>query len=78
MKTAISIPDTVFKRADRVAHSMGMSRSELDTRAVESFVDLHDVAKARRALDELYSEESSELDPVLAALQAESLSKVEW
>lgn len=38
MKTAISIPDDVFAQAERVAKRLGLSRSELFTKAVQAFV----------------------------------------
>ena len=37
MKTAVSIPDTVFKSAERLAERLGVSRSELYARAVEAY-----------------------------------------
>lgn len=38
MKTAISIPDDVFERAERTAARLGWSRSQLYTRAVAAFL----------------------------------------
>lgn len=38
MKTAISIPDEVFAEAERVARRLGMSRSELFTKAVQAYL----------------------------------------
>jgi metal-responsive CopG/Arc/MetJ family transcriptional regulator len=38
MKTAISIPDDVFAQAERVAKRLGLSRSELFTKAVQAYV----------------------------------------
>jgi predicted DNA-binding protein len=39
MKTAVSMPDKTFKRAEDAAKLLGMSRSELVSRAVERYVD---------------------------------------
>jgi hypothetical protein len=39
MKTAISVPDDVFEQAERAAKRLGLSRSELFTRAVRAFLD---------------------------------------
>lgn len=39
MKTAISIPDETFERADRQAAALGVSRSELFTTAVQLYLD---------------------------------------
>jgi metal-responsive CopG/Arc/MetJ family transcriptional regulator len=39
MKTAISLPDETFRRVDRAAKRLGLSRSELFARAAESWLD---------------------------------------
>lgn len=39
MKTAISIPDHTFEKAERAAKRLGMSRSEFFTRAAERFIE---------------------------------------
>ncbi|NMR28551.1 ribbon-helix-helix protein, CopG family [Crystallibacter degradans] len=39
MKTAISMPDKTFERADALAKSLGLSRSEFISRAVDHYAD---------------------------------------
>ncbi len=39
MKTAISLPDATFRRVDRAAKRLGLSRSELFARAAENWLD---------------------------------------
>jgi len=78
MKTAISIPDETFREADAAAKRLGMSRSELYARAVGLFLDAHRRSRVTERLDAVYDAERSELDPVLAALQAASLPQEEW
>ena len=80
MKTAISIPDPLFKATERLAKRLRLSRSELFQRAVQAFVQDHDDAAVTAALDEVYgsNREDSRLDPVLARLQASSLRGKEW
>ena len=78
MKTAISIPDATFEKADRLARHTGKSRSELYTRAVETFIEAYDHAKTIEALNRIYGIDSSDLDPVLSALQANTLPKEDW
>jgi len=56
MKTAISVPGVLFKRADRPARKMKKSRSELYSDAISEYVSRHDPAEVTKALDELYSE----------------------
>lgn len=78
MKTAVSIPDPIFKAAERVAKRLGMSRSELYSRAISQFVEAHVEKNITRELDHVYAEEDSSVDPVLEQLQAASLPREEW
>ena len=39
MKTAISMPDVIFERVTRTAKELGLSRSELLTRAATAYLD---------------------------------------
>jgi metal-responsive CopG/Arc/MetJ family transcriptional regulator len=41
MKTAISLPDNLFRKADQYAKSHGCSRSELFAKAVEQYLEVH-------------------------------------
>ena len=76
MKTAISIPDHLFERAEGVARRLGLSRSELYSTALRAFLDEHDAAAQRQALDEVFANESSELPP--GAHKAQSRIASEW
>lgn len=73
MKIAISVPDPTFEAAERVSKRLGMSRSQLYSRAVEAFVKTHGGARVREALAEVYGSEPSDVDPVIEHLQAEAL-----
>ena len=77
VKTAVSIPDSVFQEGERVALRMKISRSRLYARAVESYVKAHRVPDLRKALEAVYGSEPSYVDPVLESLQAEALRE-EW
>ena len=78
MKTAISIPDSVFTPAERLAKELEMSRSELYSRAVQEYVAEHRHMKVREKLDQVYGSQPSVVDPVLTDLQAASLPPEEW
>ena len=80
MKTAISIPDPLFKATERLARRLRLSRSEVFQRAVQAYLQDHDDAAVTAALDEVYgaSPEGSRLDPVLARLQVSSVRGTEW
>jgi metal-responsive CopG/Arc/MetJ family transcriptional regulator len=78
MKTAISIPDPIFEAAEELAKKMGISRSELYAKAVGDFVQIRQGTEITAALDRIYAEEPSELDPVLAKLQFSALRSDDW
>jgi metal-responsive CopG/Arc/MetJ family transcriptional regulator len=80
MKTAISIPDSLFNAADRLAKRMGVSRSELYQRAVESYLKKHQRKAVTEALNEVYERdaEGSRLDSTLELMQYSSLPEEEW
>jgi metal-responsive CopG/Arc/MetJ family transcriptional regulator len=78
MKTAISLPDSVFKHADRFAKNKRISRSALFVTAVDEYLLRHDGDDVTRKLNEVYAGETSRLDPVVAGIQAVSLRREEW
>lgn len=71
MKTAISIPDRVFRSAEDLAARLRVSRSELYSNALAAFIEKHkdDLTTAR--LNEVYAKnrEPSTLEPEIALLQ---------
>jgi len=76
MKTAVSIPDPVFRAADQLARRMRVSRSELYARALVRMLEQEDDASITARLNELYAVEDSSMDPVLEELQRQALR--EW
>ena len=56
MKTAVSIPDPIFERADAQAKRLGVSRSELYARALDAYAKRADDAGVTRAYDDAYGE----------------------
>lgn len=78
MKTAISIPDSVFEEAENLARRLRLSRSELYTRAVRAYLDAYRPTRIREALDRVYSVEDSHIDPALFRAQLEVLPDEAW
>ena len=57
MKTAISLPDALYHRAERAAQRLGRTRSALYAEALESYLDATDSAdEVTAALDGLYAD----------------------
>ncbi|MBM4325076.1 MAG: hypothetical protein FJ115_16085, partial [Deltaproteobacteria bacterium] len=59
MKTAISIPDEVFKEVDRFSKEHQYSRSEVFVMAVKEFLEKLKSQQLLNALNEVYSEPES-------------------
>ena len=78
MKTAISIPDRIFASAEKMAEEMGLSRSELYSRAVEKYVREHSNKDITIRLNKLYKEENSQIDPIIQEAQAASIPEEKW
>lgn len=80
MKTAISIPDPVFEAAERLARRLGKSRSQLFADALRAYLEQHSDEAITRRINEIVDADpgATRLDPVLDALQLETLRKVEW
>ncbi len=79
MKTAISIPDPVFKTAENLARRLGLSRSELYVRAISSYVETHKNQKVTDLLDEVYSDVKNKgLETSFKRAQMKSIDKENW
>jgi metal-responsive CopG/Arc/MetJ family transcriptional regulator len=59
MKTAISLPDSLYNEAEITAKQLGLARSQLYARAIEEFVERHNRDKITEKLNSLYSNEES-------------------
>ena len=78
MKTAISIPEQVFTRAERFARRRKMTRSALFTAAVDEYIQHHREDDVTHQLNAVYPKEASALDPVLSTVQAQSIPTENW
>jgi len=80
MKTAISIPDPVFKSAEQLAARLRVSRSALYSKALRVFLDEHRHDLITSRLNEVYGPgaEGSALDPDLASMQRLSIGRHKW
>jgi metal-responsive CopG/Arc/MetJ family transcriptional regulator len=78
MKTAISLPDSVFQEAEVLAQRLGISRSELYTKALKTYLEKYKSSQILEKLNQVYTEESSDLDPVMAKMQFMSLPSEDW
>lgn len=76
MKTAISIPDDVFKRAEDLAKKQGISRSEFYVAAIRAFIE-PPRAGITELLDAVYAQEDAFDDGVEGGALSD-LPREEW
>jgi antitoxin MazE6 len=78
VKTTISVPDPVYEAGERMARRLGISRSHLYSKALREYLERHDEEETTRRLNEVYATESSEPDPMVSKIAAQSLPKESW
>jgi metal-responsive CopG/Arc/MetJ family transcriptional regulator len=78
MKTAISLPDPIFEEAESLARQLGVSRSELYTKALKAYLQTYNHDRILNKLNQIYAEESSAPDPILTKIQFMSLPSEDW
>ena len=78
VKTAISLPDDLFERAERLAAQLGLSRSRLYAEALREYLARHTDESITKQLDRVYGESDSSMDPVLKKLQSRALEEEDW
>jgi metal-responsive CopG/Arc/MetJ family transcriptional regulator len=78
MKTAISIPDDVFEKAERLAKREGRSRSDVFAAAVREYVARHAPDEVTEAMDRVCSEIGDQKDEFVRAVGRRVLKRTEW
>ena len=78
MKTAISVQDKLFQRAEKFAKRTKMSRSQLFSDAVEEYMNRREAGEITANLNAVYSNEDSSIDPVAFKMALMSLPEHEW
>jgi predicted transcriptional regulator len=78
MKTAVSIPDRLFERAEALARRLGKSRSQIYREALTEYVLRRDPQSVTSALDEIVNETGGESDRWLDEAGRRALERAEW
>jgi antitoxin MazE6 len=78
MKTAISIPDELFRRADALARRLGKSRSQVYQEAIAEFLLRRDREAVTAAMDDALADVDPQLDPWIAEAGRRTLERSEW
>ena len=78
MKTAVSIPDPVFERAERLAKQSRKSRSQLYSDALKEYVARHTPDEVTEAMDRALAETENPTDPFVSSATRRVLEQSEW
>ncbi len=78
MKTTVSIPDSVYTEAERLAHRLGKSRSQLYSEAVAEYVIRHDTKTLVEAMNKVCDTVDAYFDPTFSSATRHVLKQSEW
>ncbi len=81
MKTAISIPDEVFQRAEKLARRMKKSRSQLYSEAVAEYTARHSDDEITESWNRMLADPEAadpDLDAFVAEAARRTLERSEW
>ncbi|MDZ7641576.1 MAG: hypothetical protein U5J62_06105 [Desulfurivibrio sp.] len=78
MKTAISVPDTLFARADRFARRVNKSRSSVVSDALQEYLSRHSPDEVTEAMDQAIDSLEESADQFVKSATKRTLKQVEW
>jgi predicted transcriptional regulator len=78
MKTAVSLPEDLFLRAEATAKKLRVSRSHLYATAIVEFLDRTQSDRVTEGLNEVYAGASAKIDAALHRAQLKSLGDNSW
>ena len=78
MKTAVSIPDEVFEKAERLARRARRSRSEVFSAALREYLARHVPDEVTEAMDRVCAAVNDEPDGFVTAAARRVLEQTEW
>ena len=78
MKTAISLPDAIFRAAERQAKRSKKSRSQLYADALAEYLSRHAPEEVTEAMNRVVDQLEESSDPFVLAAARSVLARVEW
>ena len=78
MKIAVSIPDDVFERAERLIRGTRKSRSQLYADALREYVARHAPEEVTDRMDQVCAELDEPVDEFVSAAAGRILARSEW
>jgi metal-responsive CopG/Arc/MetJ family transcriptional regulator len=78
MKTAVSIPDDIFEKVERIARRGKRSRSEVFSAALREYIARHSPDEVTEALNRVCDKIDDNRDELVAVAAQRILDKTEW
>ena len=78
MKTAVSLPEDLFLRAETIAKKLRVSRSQLYATAIAEFLDRTQSERVTERLNQVYAVTHAKLDAALHRAQLKSRGDNSW
>ena len=78
MKTAVSIPDDVFEKVERLARRANRSRSEIFSAALGEYIARHSPDEVTEAINRVCDQVGDQSDGFVAVAARRILEKTEW
>ncbi len=78
MKTAVSIPNDVYHRVERLARRTKRSRSRLFSDALGEYLARHDSDQVTQAMDAAVTEIGGASDSFVSAAASDVLERSDW
>ena len=78
MKTAVSIPDELYARAERLAQKLEMTRSGLFSAALNEYVARHTDDDVTAAMNAALMDIGDQADPFTREASVRVLKRAEW
>lgn len=78
MKTAVSIPDDVFEKVERLARRTRKSRSAVFSAALREYVARHTPDEVTEAMNEVSDRLAGHHDPFVSTAGRRILENTEW
>lgn len=78
MKTAISLPDRVFREAERYAHRTKRTRSQLYSEALAEYLARHSPEEVTAAMNSVVDQVGPAVDRFASTAARRTLERTEW
>ncbi|MFC5581047.1 CopG family transcriptional regulator [Rhodanobacter terrae] len=78
MKVAISLPDPVFSAAEKLAHRLRVSRSQLYAEAIEEYLGKRQDSMVTEQLNAVYTTVQEPVDSALTVAQLGVIGHEAW